>query len=97
MHHDAPVAVEQRLPHWGHDIHCTCSECATVTVRPALAPEPRPEPDFAGFTAALREEAAWSARIHRGDRTGQAVSDQAALRRLADEVEHVGRALGFCR
>lgn len=55
----------------------------------------RPEPDFAGFARQLRDEADWSARIHAGDKTGQAASDQAALRRLAVAAERVGRLLGF--
>ena len=44
---------------------------------------------------ALREEARWSATIHANDKTGQAASDQRTLNRLADEVELVGKRLGF--
>jgi hypothetical protein len=57
--------------------------------------EARPAPDFRGFAAALREEAAWSAQIHRDDDTGQAVADQRSLERLARQVEAVGAGLGL--
>ena len=36
-------------------------------------------PDFSGFAKALRDEAEWVARIHRGDKTGQARADMASL------------------
>ncbi len=52
-------------------------------------------PDFSGFAKALREEARWSTTIHANDNTGQAASDQRTLNRLADEVELVGKRLGF--
>ena len=52
-------------------------------------------PDFRGFAKALRDEARWSATIHSKDKTGQAATDQAALNRLAEKVELVGKKLGF--
>jgi hypothetical protein len=57
--------------------------------------EPRPAPDFQGFVAALREEREWSATIHKDDDVGQAASDQAALHRVAEHVERVGKQLGL--
>ena len=55
----------------------------------------RPGPDFAGFAQSLRDEAEWSATIHKNDKSGQAASDQRSLRELADKVERVGKTLGF--
>lgn len=52
-------------------------------------------PDFAGFVAALREEAGWVERIHSPDTTGQARSDAGSLRQLAAYVAAVGRRLGY--
>lgn len=60
---------------------------------PAL--EVRPTPDFVRFASELREEGAWVAQIHANDRTGQAASDESALRLLAAHVLRVGRRLGY--
>jgi len=48
-------------------------------------------PNFCAFAKALRGEARFSADLH-GDESG---GDQAALQRLADEVEQVGKRLGY--
>jgi hypothetical protein len=50
---------------------------------------------FEAFLAAIDEEIKWIGTIHSGDKTGQAASDQATLRRLADEVRRVGGRLGY--
>lgn len=52
-------------------------------------------PDFAGFVEALEAEIEGISHIHRNDKTGQADSDQGALRRLAGHVQRVGDKLGF--
>lgn len=59
------------------------------------AVEARPGPEFQAFADSLHDEARWSAMIHAGDKTGQSLSDQEALERLARKVEEVGRKLGF--
>jgi hypothetical protein len=51
-------------------------------------------PNFVAFAKALRAEAAWSAAIHRDDKTGAAASDQRSLIRLAEHVEQVARRYG---
>lgn len=56
---------------------------------------PDSRPDFMGFAKALREEAEWSAQIHANDNSGQAATDQAALKNLAGHVERTGVKLGF--
>jgi hypothetical protein len=52
-------------------------------------------PNFGAMARALRSEARWVAELHVPDRTGQAKSDTATLNRLADEVERVGKHLGY--
>ncbi len=55
-------------------------------------------PDFVGFAAALREEAAWVKRLNAsGDKAAQAqaAGDVLSLLTLAERVERVGERLGF--
>lgn len=54
-------------------------------------------PDFAGFAKHLREEAQWAARMDASaEKKGLGGrGDSASLNRLADEVEKVGRHLGY--
>lgn len=56
---------------------------------------PNPRIDFAGFLSDLEAEIRWIGELHSNDRTGQAASDQRALRELADKVRLVGKRLGF--
>lgn len=52
-------------------------------------------PDFAGFLTSLKSEARGTQEIHAGDRSGQATSDVDKLEKLAEQVERVGKSLGF--
>jgi SOS-response transcriptional repressor LexA len=77
--------------------YLTRGNAKSRALRPTTASMDRDEtrPDFAAFAAALRAEVRWISEIHSGDRTGAAASDQAALERLAVDVEKLGRKLGF--